>query len=174
MSKLRIGDRERGECCVSVPSTTRSPPPPTRQLSLSQSAVVFSEHWFDQCILRSFGNVVRSLYSVVVRVEASGKGGRRFHSRQEQYRTFMGGEDRWRAGTYSFCVQGGDGWRAGTRGEGQARRADTKYFWCGGGLSASSGTDTFKSVQHHYALETISLSNVLWITRRRFYLYGFE
>jgi hypothetical protein len=44
----------------------------------------------------------------------------------------------------------------------------------GGGLSASSGTDTLESVQHHYAQETISLSNILWITRSRFYLYGFE
>ena len=30
-----------------------------------------------------------------------------------------------------------------------------------GGLSASSGTDTLESVQHHYAQETISLSNIL-------------
>jgi hypothetical protein len=111
--------------CLSPPL-----PPPTQQLSLSQSAVVFSEHWFDQCILRSFVHFARSLYSVVVRVEDSGQGRRRFYSRQEQCMTFIGGggEDRWRAGTYSFRVQGGDGWWAGTRGEGQARRASTKYF----------------------------------------------
>ncbi len=112
----------------------------------------------------------------MVRVEASGQGERRFYSRQEQCMTFMGGEDRWQAGTYSFCVQGGDGWRAGTRGEGQARRPvqNISDVGGGGGLSASSGTDTYESVQHHYAQETISLSNILWITRRRFYLYGFE
>jgi hypothetical protein len=47
----------------------------------------------------------------------------------------------------------------------------------GGGpavLSVSSGTDTFESVQHHYAQEMISLSTILCVTRRTFYFFGFE
>ncbi len=47
----------------------------------------------------------------------------------------------------------------------------------GGGpalLSVSSGTDTFESVQHHYAQEMISLSTILCVTRRTFYIFGFE
>ena len=42
------------------------------------------------------------------------------------------------------------------------------------GRSASSGRDLLESLKHHYAQETISLSNILWITRRRFYLFGVE
>ena len=72
---------------------------------------------------------------------------------------------------------GGGGRLAGRykrRRAGQAGRYKIFLMWEGGGLSASSGTDTLESVQHHYAQETISLSNIVWITRHRFYLYGIE
>ena len=72
----------------------------------------------------------------MVRVEESHPRDRGFASRDQQ-------------DLFSAFERGGDGWRAGTRGEGQARWAGTKYFDVrGGGLSASSGTDTFESVQH--------------------------
>jgi len=41
--------------------------------------------------MRSFDNFIRSLCSVVAKVEASGQEGHRFYSRQEQCITFMGG-----------------------------------------------------------------------------------
>jgi hypothetical protein len=162
--------------CLSPPLPPPPPHPPTRQLSLSQSAVVFCEHWFDQFNLRSFANFVRSLYSVVVRVEASGHERRRFDSHQENSLSFMGEGGGSLAGRYVQLLCAGWGWLAGRykrRRAGQAGRYKIFLMW-GGGLSASSGTDTLESVQHHYAQETISLSNILWITRRRFYLYGFE
>ena len=47
----------------------------------------------------------------------------------------------------------------------QAGRYKIFLMWGGGGgpavLSVSSGTDTFESVQHHYAQEIISLSTIL-------------
>jgi hypothetical protein len=65
---------------------------------------------------------------------------------------------------------GGDGWRAGTGGNGQARRAGTKYFCCWGGPL----WDLLESLKHHYVQETISLSANLCFTRRRFYFFGVE
>ncbi len=108
------------------------PPPPGNSASANQQLYFLSTG----LILRSFVILTRSLYNVVVRVEASGQGGCRFYSRQKQCLAFMGGGgNRWRAGTYRFCVQGGDGWRASTRGEGQARRPVQNISDGGGGLS---------------------------------------
>jgi hypothetical protein len=184
MSKLRIGEIERevNAACLTppLPPSPPAPPHPPGNSASANQQLSFSQHWFDQSILRSFDNFVRSLCSVLVRLlvkEGAGStpGG-------SSLQLLKGGKNAWRAGTYSFCMQGRYGWRAGTRGEGRARRAGKKFFlmWGEGGggggsvLSACSGSDTLESVQHHYAQETISPSTILCITRRTFYFFSIE
>ncbi len=113
------------------------------------------------------------MYSVVVRVEASDQGGCRFYPARSSVLLLWGGRIAGGPVQTAFVCRVG---MAGGPVQEEKGRPDgsVQNISDVGGLSASSGTDTFESVQHHYAQETISLSNILWITRRRFYLYGFE
>jgi hypothetical protein len=91
------------------------PPPPPHPSANQQ--LTFAEALDCLVYLIIFLQLSGSLCSVVVRVLDSHPRERRFASRDQQD-LFSAFE---REG-------GGDGWRAGTRGEGQARRAGTKYF----------------------------------------------
>jgi hypothetical protein len=105
--------------------------------------------------------------SVVVIGEASGQRVPGFYSRQQHLYCRLTFE----------CGGGRLAGRYKRRKPDRAGRYKIFLMWGGGGpavLSVSSGTDTFESVQHHYAQEMISLSTILCVTRRTFYFFGFE
>ncbi len=176
MSKVRIvriGEREREVCDAACLSNAPPPPPPpphppgnsasaNQQLTFAGTLVCLVY------VINFFVKISWSLYSVVVRVEDSDPKERGFASRNQQvlFSAFERGE--------------GGGWLAGRykrRRPGLAGRYKIFLMLGGGGqtcLSARSGRDTLEYLNLQYVRDTISLSTILFITRRTFYFVSIE